>query len=190
MSTDAASLYTAKHHGWQRWLTVSTILIAIAISVVDHPLKTNHAPLGIISLQLAGSAQSARLVVYDWHPRERLAAAFELGLDYLFLLSYSLWFFLGCRWSASRYGRSNPTRGTLFAWLSWGAIVAGLLDCVENVILLIFLQSDGKSVLYPLAFWCAVVKFLLILMSIGIWIAGNFAPADEAAAPKPVPKKA
>lgn len=189
MSTDSGSLFPPTHQRWHRWLTLTTILIAIAMVVVDQELKTNHAPMGIISLQLAGTTQAARLVVYDWHPRERLAAAFGLGLDYLFLLSYSAWFFVGCRWSAERWVKPNPSRGNLFAWLSWGAILAALLDGVENVVLLIFLQSDGKSVFYPVAFWCAVVKFLLILMAICLWIFGNFAPC-EGGAPKPVPKKA
>lgn len=188
MSTDAGNLYKPAHQSWHRWLTVSTIVVAAGMLIVDQQLKTNHAPLGIISLQLAGSIPSARLVVYDWHPKERLAAAFGLGLDYLFLLSYSLWLFLGCRWSAERWLKSNATRGSLFAWLAWGAIVAAALDAVENVILLLFLQSDGKSVLYPLAFWCAVLKFLLILLTAGIWIFGNFAPR-EGGTPKPAPKK-
>ncbi len=189
MSTDLGSLYKPTHRSWHRWLTLSTIIIAAAMLTVDQQLKTNHAPLGIISLQLAGTTPAARLVVYDWHPKERLAAAFGLGLDYLFLLSYSLWFFLGCRWSADRWLKVNPSRGHLFAWLAWGAILAALLDAFENVILLLFLQSDGKSVLYPLAFWCAVPKFALILMVLGIWISGNLAPREGGAA-KPAPKKA
>lgn len=189
MSTDSGNvLYTANHHRWQRWLTVATVAIFVAMMVVDHPLKTDHAPLGIISLQLAGSPQMAKRIVFDWHPKERLAAAFGLGLDYLLLASYSAWMFFGCRWAAVRWMKSNPSRGGLFAWLAWGAIGAGLLDCVENVILLIFLQTDGKSVLYPLAFWCAVVKFLLILMVVGIWISGMVAPR-EAGAARPVPPK-
>ncbi len=190
MSTDTGNLYRPTHQSWHRWLTLSTIVIAAAMLVVDQQLKTQHAPLGIISLQLAGSTTAARLVVFDWHPKERLAAAFGLGLDYLFLLSYSVWIFLGCRWSAERWVKSNPSRGRLFAWLAWGAILAAVLDAVENVILLLFLQSDGKSVLYPLAFWCAVPKFLLILTTLGVWIFGNFAPREGGAAKPAAPKKA
>jgi hypothetical protein len=191
MSTDLAnSLYTPAQQRWQRWLTGSTILIAIAMLVVDHPLKTTHAPLGIISLQLAGDTLAAKQVVYDWHPRERLAAAFGLGLDYLFMCSYATWMFFGCRWAAVRWLKSQPTRGKLFGWLAWGAVLAAVLDGAENIVLLIFLQSDGRSVLYPLAFWCAVAKFLVILMLVGIWISGLFVPRDGAT-PKPVvpPKK-
>ena len=190
MSTDSGnSLFTPAHQRWQRWLTVSTIAIAVAMGIVDHPLKTTHAPLGMISLQLAGSTQAAKQIVYDWHPKERLAAAFGLGLDYLFLSSYSLWMFYGCRWSAARWMKSNLGRGNRFAWLSWGAILAGLLDGAENIVLLIFLQSDGRSVLYPLAFWCATAKFLLILMVVSIWISGPVAPREAGAAKPVAPKK-
>lgn len=69
-----------------------------------------------------------------------------------------------------------------------GCFAAALLDAAENVVLLIFLQSDGRSVLYPLAFWCAVVKFLLILMIVGIWISGMFVPREGGPA-KPVAPK-
>ena len=182
MSTDAGNrFYTPAQQVWQRRLTISTIAIAIAMLVVDHPLKTTHAPLGIISLQLAGTTQAAKQVVYDWDHRDRLLAAFGLGLDYLFLASYSLWMFFGCRWAAVRWSRSNPRRASQFALLAWGAILAGVLDAAEDVVLLIFLLSDGRSVLYPLAFWCAVAKFLLILMSVGIWISGAFAPKEAGA---------
>lgn len=182
MSTDAGNrFYTPAQQVWQRRLTVSTIVIAVAMLVVDQPLKTTHAPLGMISLQLAGSTQAAKQVMYDWAHRDRLAAAFGLGLDFLFLTSYSLWMFFGCRWAAVRWLRSNPRRAGLFALLAWGAILAGLLDAAENVVLLIFLRSDGRSVLYPLAFWCAVAKFLLLLMSVGIWISGAFAPKEAGA---------
>lgn len=190
MSTDSgSSLFTPAHQRWLRWLTASTVAIAVAMSVVDHPLKTTHAPLGIISLQLAGSTPAAKQIVYDWHPKERLAAAFGLGLDYLFLSSYSLWIFYGCRWSAARWAKSHPNRGNLFAWLAWGAILAALLDGVENVVLLMFLQSDGRSVLYPLVFWCAVAKFVLLGLVVGAWISGIVAPREAGAARQAPPKK-
>ena len=191
MSTDSgSSLFTPNHQRWLRYTTVSTIVICVAMLIVDHPLKTTHAPLGIISLQLAGSTQAAKQVVYDWDPKHRLAAAFGLGLDYLFLCSYAIWIFLGSRWAALRWMKTQPARAQIFAWLSWAALVAGALDGVENVILLIFLQSDGRSVLYPLAFWCAVVKFLLLAITIGIWISGYRAPREEGAAKPAAPKKA
>lgn len=190
MSTDSGnSLFTAAQQRWQRWLTISTIAIAIAMLIVDHPLKTAHAPLGIISLQLAGGTQAAKQVVYDWGHKDRLAAAFGLGLDYLFLSSYSVWMFFGCRWAAVRWMKSSPNRGSLFGKLAWGAFAAAILDAAENVVLLIFLQSDGRSVLYPLAFWCAVVKFLLILMVVGIWISGMFVPREGGPAKPVAPKK-
>lgn len=188
MSTDAGSLYKPQHQLWHRWLTGSTFAIAVAMMIVDHPLKTNHAPLGIISLQLAMTTAEARIVINDWHGQERITAAFGLGLDYLFMLSYGAWFYFGCRWAADRWRLVNPSRGTLFGWLAYGALLAVLLDAIENVFLLIFLQTSGRSVLYPIAFWCAVPKFLLILMSISIWVSGNFTQRGSAAA-KPAPAK-
>ena len=184
MATDSGdTLFTSSHQRWHRRLTISTILIAICVQVLDQPLKTQHAPLGIVSLQLAGSVRAAKQIVYDWTPQDRLAAAFGLGFDNLFLTSYSIWLCLGCRWAAERFREANPSRSNLLALLSWGAILAGLLDVVENVILLIFLQSDGKSVLYPLAFWCAAVKFGLLLLVIIGWISGTRAPRDAVAKP-------
>lgn len=189
MSTDIGDgLFNSTHKLWLRWTTVTTIVIAVAMLIVDHPLKTNHAPLGMISLQLAGSTQAAKQVVYDWAPKHRLAAAFGLGLDYLFFTSYAICIFFGSRWAAQRWLKTQPARSHIFAWLSWAAPVAGALDGVENVILLIFLQSDGRSVLYPLAFWCAVVKFLLLIVTVGIWISGTRAPR-EGGAPKSSPAK-
>lgn len=189
MSTDSEnSLFTPAHQRWMRRLTLSTIAILIGMLVVDQPLKTSHSPLGIISLQVAGTTQAAKLIINNWSPKDRLAAAFGLGLDYLLLTSYSALLFLGCRWAALRWMNCNPSRGNRVAWLSWAAIAAGLLDAVENVVLLVFLQSDGRSVLYPLAFWCAVPKFLLILLVICGWISGTRAPREEAPA-KPAPAK-
>lgn len=156
--------------------------------VVDQPLKTPQAPLGIISLQLAGTTPAARLIIRNWDSKQRLNAAFGLGLDVLFFLVYAAWLYMGCRWAAERWTVAGSAYGKLLSILSVCPILAALLDGVEDVILLWFLQSDGRSPFYPIAYGCAVLKFLMIISAVVVWMAGIRPPVAKPASAPPAKK--
>jgi hypothetical protein len=175
---------------WLTILTVSTLVIWGVMLWMHEELRTKGAPLGVVSLELAGNIQTARrIVMHEWTFRHRIIAAFGLGLDFLSIASYATWLYLGCRWSAERWLPFNESRAKQIQLVAWLAVAAGGFDIVENIVLFDFIHSDGKSPAYPIAFWSAILKFVLLGIVLTAYGSGLLARAKSTAAAekKPVP---
>jgi hypothetical protein len=172
MSTGPVDYFTSNHLRWLRYLTVSTIVVLGLILWIDDELRRPGAKLGMISLEIAGSGQAAKqIVMHVWNFHQRIIAAFEVGFDFLLIASYVPWLFLTCRWSAGRWQPHHESRARQLWLLAWLSFAVGLCDVVENIVLLDFIHSDGKSPAYPIAFWSAIVKFgcLAVVLAGSCW---------------------
>jgi len=56
---------------------------------LDRLMRTAAAPWGMVSFQLAGSMEESRSILQSLGAMGSVHAALSLGLDFLFLLSYS-----------------------------------------------------------------------------------------------------
>ena len=144
---------------------VLTAILMAAIFATNAPLQNPAAPMGIVSLQLAGSQAVAEAILASWGPAEQGWALLNLGIDFPYLLAYATTLSLGCVMLARRLpGRGCVT--SLGVWLAWGIIGAALLDAVENALLLRLLLGDLRESWAVLAFWCAVPKYALVLAAL------------------------
>ena len=100
--------------------------------ILDFPLRTPSAPLGIVSFELAGTPENANAIIESWDQRAKLFAAFGLGLDYLFMPAYALTISLGVLMALRKHGGWFTKIGGA---IGWGALLAALFDAVENVFL-------------------------------------------------------
>jgi len=143
---------------------LSAVLMAV-IFATNAPLQNPAAPLGMVSLQLAGNLAAAREILASWGPAEKSWAVLNLGIDYPYLLAYATTLGLACLLLARQFVscRCVALSGVL---LSWGVMVAMLLDAVENVLLLRLLLGDLRESWAVLAFWCAVPKYALVLAAL------------------------
>ncbi|MDB5385412.1 MAG: hypothetical protein JWM11_1058 [Planctomycetaceae bacterium] len=193
MSTGSANILTPNQRRWLNYLTVSTLLIGGFMLWLDDELRTKGARLGSVSLELAGSNQAAKHVLNGWSSQQRIIAAIGLGFDFVFIANYSVWLYLGCLWSAERWLSGNANRARQLQLAAWLAIGAGGFDVVENFVLFDFIHSGGKSPAYPIAFWCATIKFVLLgIVLIGVGsglLAGGAAEKKPTTVPVPVPVK-
>lgn len=98
-------------------------------------LRTDAAPYGIISLQVAGSASQANRVLSSWEG-ERLEGARDGNLiDYGFIVFYSFLLSVGVLAAGEAFWRGGRTLlWRMAAVLAWLVFVAGLLDAIENVL--------------------------------------------------------
>ena len=150
-------------------LLALTLLLFAVFRVLDAPLRTAAAPSGIVSYELAGTPAAAQSILASWDARDRLFAAFGLGLDYLFMPAYALTLSLGILLAAGRHAGAFAKLG---APLGWGALAAALFDAVENFSLWHFMLGDFQ-VLWPrLASICATVKFTLLLLGLAYALIG------------------
>lgn len=138
-------------------LVAGTLLVMLALGMVDRGLKTEAAPLGIVSFEMVWSATGAQHIIDQWDEAARILAGFSLGLDYLFLPLYSTTIALFLLWK----GRGRFVRG--LAWAQW---VAALLDAVENLCLLLLLTSRLSDELARTATLAAIVKFAIVIAGI------------------------
>jgi hypothetical protein len=152
-------------HARGRLLTlflVATFAVWGVSLLVNAPLTTRMAPSGIVSFEIAGTLERAHAILQSWGERERLLAAFGLGLDYLFLCTYSTFFALAC-YSAGEAARAVGSRmASLSGPLAWAQWIAAGFDAVENMALLFLLLGETSQFWPALASWCASVKFALI----------------------------
>lgn len=148
-------------------LATSTLLVMVALTWSGAVLRTDVAPRGIVSFELAYTPQAASAILESWDATARVAAAFNLGLDYLFLVLYA---------SALALAATLTTRLLEARWwalgaaIAWGQVLAAVLDAIENAALLVILNQDATSPWPEVAALCAVIKFALV--GVGLLFAG------------------
>lgn len=147
-------------------VTALAFAVWLVLLVANGPLATPAAPQGIVSLELAGSAERAAAILASWAPPQREAAAFGLGLDFLFLLLYPVAISLACRIVAFRIEPRRPRWARLGRAIALAVPLCVALDAVENAALWRMLQL-GPTGPWPLmAAICAGPKFGLILLGL------------------------
>lgn len=166
--------FTVIHQRIHKWFTGSTVVLALCMAVVSEPLKTVAAPLGILSMQLAGTTAVSVKIWDSWSPSVRLWAAFGQGLDLLFLISYGTWFWLGGLWAAQRWSNYSPKLAWMISRLAWSAVLAAILDVFEDCLLMRVFVNEGRSAEIELVWWLASSKFLLIVIGLLTWLSGLF----------------
>lgn len=140
-------------------LVLLAIALMTALSHTGRALQSNAAPYGIVSFEFAGDLTTARAIIEGWGEAARVQAAFNLGLDYLYLLIYGSTLALACLWVGTRGSRLTLVWAERMAWV---ALAAAGLDAVENLALYQLLVGSFWPVWPVLAAGCAAVKFTAV----------------------------
>ena len=146
---------------------------------IGAPLKTDVAPAGIVSFELAGTTDKAFQILVSWEPVRdsngsaiqvtKLYAAFGLGIDYLFMPIYAIALALATLLAAGKYTGWIKSLGAL---AGWGALSAAVFDAVENFALWKILLGEFNSPYPKVAFYCASIKFTLLILGLLYAIVG------------------
>jgi hypothetical protein len=134
--------------------------------VTGASLTTPAAPSGIVAFELAGSPARAEEILASWDALTRQAAAFGLGLDYVFMATYSTAIGIACLWADGRLRAARWPLSGLGGWLAWGQFLAAGLDAVENAALYTLLMGPVRSPWPEVAAVCASGKFALIFFGL------------------------
>jgi len=153
-----------------------TLITMLIISMIDKHL-TNNIVQGIIDFELAKTPERARQILDSWGPTGQIYAAFSLGIDYLFLVFYSLFFILTtCKIAENNHNYFKK----LAPFLVLVFVVAGIFDALENYFLFQILSHQEYVASNPQwAAYFSVAKFSLlglgVLLLIAGWIGKKFA---------------
>jgi len=148
---------------------VLTVVSGIGIQLIDYPTHNNIAPFGQVSLQFAGTTGRAIEIVGSWTDVLPFAGG-SLGIDYLWMVSYSILLMLGCAWVARR--GTGSIWATIGAFGGLVALLALVLDAIEGVLLFQILD-DPTAGSPSLVFVIAITKFLAIAIALGVWVVGG-----------------
>lgn len=167
------------------WIIGAALIIAVRVvsrrlTALGAPLQTGLAPQGIVSLELAGSAEEVNHILASWDARDvggsepgeaRSTARKSLQLDFLFIPVYVATLAFFCLLAARGAPASSwwAAAGICLATLQ---IAAGLLDVIENVVLLRMIGGKVSEGAARLAQLCARVKFGLIFLGLAYVLAG------------------
>jgi hypothetical protein len=140
------------------YLLAGTVIVSVALRSVGPSVPS------IVDYEFAGNVAQAAGIINAWDANARLRAAFNLGLDYLYMPLYSTVIALACLWG-SRLIPGRTWRGTGIL-LAWGLWLAALLDAIENFALITLLFGEISDPYPQIAQICAAGKFSLILLGL------------------------
>jgi len=153
-------------------LTFFTLVVMLALTMLGAPLRTEHAPLGIVSFEFAKALPQAQRMIDSWGQTGQVYAALNLGLDYLFLVLYPGSIALGCALTSDFLIYKQRFLSETGVILSWAQFGAGGLDVLENAALIKVLFGSRQPVWPELAWWCAFIKFAIVLAGLTYVVAG------------------
>lgn len=144
------------------FLFAFTILVIVVMQVLGAPLNTEAAPAGIVTFEFARTLSNAQAIIASWGSEGQVYAGLNLGLDYLFMAAYGLAIGLGCVLVARGFSERVKFLTSVGVVLAWGALLAALLDALENYALIRLLLGSTNELWPPVAYWCAGPKFILV----------------------------
>lgn len=147
------------------WISgIFTFLLIVIMKLLDSYLITDGTSDGIVSFELAKNIHDARIMMDMWGDTGRVVAGFSLGLDYLFLISYSLFLGLISFYFAKKFDGRLKILAKLGYAFSWLIFLAAVYDAIENFALFKILTGSGTSLWAVTAWFFASFKFLIVFI--------------------------
>ncbi|MBZ0247975.1 MAG: hypothetical protein K8H85_18665 [Cyclobacteriaceae bacterium] len=168
--------YITDHKTKTFWI-VLLLMVGTALSMRPSSscLITSFTPLAIVDLELAFDQQKALRIKEVWRANDcnnplslssngLEAAVVNIGFDFPFLLAYTSFLIVLIVLTRSK----DLSKDSITTILIYAALLAGLLDVVENILMVVFLK------LHPIPSYTfaisASMKFVLIIILIVVII--------------------
>ena len=141
------------------------VVMILIMRFFDAPLKNEISPMGIVSFELAKNLDMAIKIMGSWDVVAITSAKLSMTFDFLFLTVYgvSIGFLIHVLndkvWANSRFYSYSVI-------LIYLVFIASFCDIVENIALLQLLSGKLNQVWSSIAFYFAIIKFILILIGI------------------------
>jgi hypothetical protein len=168
--------------------TLGAFTVLTGVATGWFALQMEEHGVGIIELELTQTAADAARHYDDLGIDGRRDAMWSLILDFPFLVSYGLLLIGASAAVGNRCLRARRHRlASLAGPVAWGALLAALLDAVENTSLLLILDGNTGSPWPELAYVCALGKFTLVGVALLYSIMGLVLSARPRPAYGPAP---
>ena len=141
---------------------ILTAVVFLAMKSVSEPLITPEAPGGIISFELAKSLEQSQAMLDSWDTNAKINAGLSLGIDFLFLFAYGIFFAIACFSVAKKFKDRINWLYKLGVYLAFLQLVAALFDAIENVALIKLLLGSNNGIHSSIAYYFVSIKFAII----------------------------
>lgn len=147
-------------------LAPATAVVFLVLLLINLGLSNDQAPQGIVSFQLAGTAEHSLQILRAWGAEGQFWATVSLCLDFLFLALYTATLLVLTGYLLN--DRPGIRERKIGGWVKTLFVTAGLADAGENIILL-YNMSNPTDSLSLAATLMALVKFTgLLLGGVGL----------------------
>lgn len=145
-----------------KWGLIAIPALFLLLIGLNQPLQTGSAPQGIVSFQLAATADQSLAILRSWRPVGTGWAVASLWVDFLFIAVYVVTLLLLT--NHLMQDRPGVRERKVARWVRALFLAAGLSDVAENILLLNNLQTPTDMVSLS-ATLCALVKFTALMVS-------------------------
>ncbi|MEO7306555.1 MAG: hypothetical protein ABIR78_11180 [Ferruginibacter sp.] len=149
------------------FLFIGSIVMIVVMAKTGTTLKTPATPMGILDLEFAYNAKKTTHILNAWAPgggTDNIAAAkINTYWDFLFLFFYAGFLFLACKKIASAINGPVAKAGNLIAK---AALLAGVLDILENAGMLLTLNGQGSNTVSFCTTCASVIKWGLAIIAV------------------------
>jgi hypothetical protein len=158
--------------GW----TLLVLGLSAWMAMLGQALTTDVSPNGIVSFELARTAERAAAILSAWNEGRHDIAVMVQGADWLYLVVYPTWFCFAAVHLSARL--SDRWRG-IARGIGWTVLLAAPFDLVENHALNQQLAHGADTGWAQLAWTMAIPKFALVALGavfvVVVWVARLFA---------------
>lgn len=160
------------------FLFIASALCFIWLRIQGGPLQQSYAPQGIVSLELANTKEKAIRITSSWEQGGMVPVATKnILIDFIFIPFYSLLLYTLTGSIAVRLHGMVAQVGML---LSLFSMIAGMLDGMENILMLLSLGGWVYDLSTLITTILAGTKFFLLLLAFPYTIvAGSYVIATR-----------
>ncbi|MDK8465567.1 hypothetical protein [Marinobacter sp. SS13-12] len=140
---------------------LATAALLLILVLVNQPLRTGSAPQGIVSFQMAATADQSMAIIRSWREGGLVWAHVSLWLDFLFVPAYLFTLIL----LTNHLTRDRPgvRERNVARWVKALFVAAGTGDMAENILLLNNMDPP-TDMLSLSATVCALIKFTGLML--------------------------
>jgi len=148
---------------------VAAIATIVLATILHINADCNGTSVANVPLQRAWTSAEASSIVAGWHGCKREAVD-QVLLDYLFIPAYvALLVFFALRSRRAAERRGMPGLACIAGLSAWGALVAGVFDCLENIGLLVMIGWEEPPPIVPLlTSLFSLLKFVLFFLNVAV----------------------
>ncbi|WP_297798099.1 hypothetical protein [uncultured Marinobacter sp.] len=142
---------------------IFSIILLVALLAINQPLQTGSAPQGIISYQLAATADHSMAILRSWRGDVMIWAYTSLWLDFLFIPVYVITLLMMT--NLIMRDRPGVRERNVARWVRALFVCAGASDVLENILLLNNLNPPTDTISLS-ATICALIKYTGLMLGL------------------------